>query len=226
MVQGAGYSAIGEPSQVQLVDLYQQEESRRPPALRIKNLQDDASPAPPPLVELTKPNSTSPPLREKLALENKLASLDLVHHANVPQSGCGEPWTVRVRIAGTKFVQWKNGVRECCCCLSLLQATANISSRSFHSILHVQAGLNPSALTVVDGELQITAMDRTSLVEAEEFTKWNETMTLTEMHPSDVHIAQVSDQGARHLPAQDGPGPSSNLTKRSVFVSEPFLFCT
>jgi hypothetical protein len=120
-----------------------------------------------------------------------------------------------VRIAGTKFVQWKNGVGECCCCLSLLQATANISSRSFHSILHVQAGLNPSALTVVDGELQITAMDRTSLVEAEELTKWNETITLTEMHPSDVHIAQVSDKGARHLPAQDGPGPSY-LTKRSV----------
>lgn len=222
-VQGTGYSVIGEPSQVQLGEPYKQEDRPRP--LRIDDLQDQGSPVPPPLPSQpqteTRTTSTSPPLHEKLALENKLATFEVVHRMNVPQSEGGEPWTVRVSIASTKLVPWKDGVRECCCCLSLLQATANISSRSFHSILHVQAGQNSSPLTVVDGALQITAMDRTSLVEAQEVTKWNETITLTDMHPSDVHIAR--EPGAHQLPDQDGPGPS--IFTKNGCASQPFSFC-
>jgi hypothetical protein len=186
---------IGEPAQVHLPVSNTQ---RSRPALRIDDLQDEGSPAlvhfPPPSQprsDFARTNSISPPLHEKLALENKLASIELVHQMGTLKTP-SEPWNLQVTIAGAKMVPWKIGVQECCCCLSLLQATANISSRSFHSISHVQAGQNSSPLTVVDGSLEIIAMDRTSVVRVEETTKWNETIILTEMHPSAVQIATSS----------------------------------
>jgi len=74
-----------------------------------------------------------------------------IYTASAPQARPHEAWTMRVRVAGTNRVPWKIGAKQCCCCLSLLQANANISSRSFHSILHVQAGQNMAPLAVVDG---------------------------------------------------------------------------
>ena len=149
------------------------------------------------------------PLREKLALENKLAAVEPLFpstHASAaflhaPQVVENKGWKMHVTIAGTKNLPSTKGMKECCCCVSLLKASANISSRSFHSILHVQAGQNRAPLAVVDDALEISAMNRTSLVrvsEASRTAEWNETVTLAKTHPAAVHI-----EGAPFPRAQD-----------------------
>ena len=168
---GTGYSIIGE-AQIQVIGQYQQH----------------AKPQCPPNNPLSRTNSATraPPLHEKLALENKLASTEMLQQINAQTPT--EHWKLRVTVASAKLVPWKNGTKECCCCLSILQPSVNISSRSFHSILHVPVGQNESPLAVVGGALQIRAMDRTSLVAIDETILWNETIILTEMHPAAVHV--------------------------------------
>ena len=175
----------------------------------------DHSPAPEPIQLIpSRPSSSAShctplPLREKLALENKLAAVEPLFpstHASAaflhaPQVAENKGWKMHVTIAGTKNLPSTKGMKECCCCVSLLKASANISSRSFHSILHVQAGQNRAPLAVVDGALEITATNRTSLVrvsEASRTAEWNETVTLAETHPAAVHM-----DGAPFPRAQD-----------------------
>ena len=207
-----GFSAIGEAN-VQVLEPNQQSQQSRP-LLQIHDLQDRGSPAPQrtpqvaamPTPALPRTRSTEPPMHEKLALENKLASLAAVQKMPKLQD-TREPWIMRVNVLQANLVPWKDGVEECCCCLSLLQASANISSRSFHSIQHVQAGQNISPLAVVDGALEITAMDRTSLVDTDKRTVFNQTVSLTEMHPAAVHVAGGTSPSAQELEAQ-GATPS------------------
>lgn len=204
-----GFSAIGEAN-VQELDS-SQKLSQHQRSLQIPDLQDQGSPSPQwaPSIgpshapSFARTRSTGPPMHEKLALENKLASLAAIQKTPIPtEQASNEAWIMRVNVIQANFVPWKKGADECCCCLSLLQASANISSRSFHSIHHVQAGQNTSPLAVVDGALEITAMDRTSLADTEERTRFNETLCLTEMHPSAVHLAGDTCPNAHELAAQ------------------------
>jgi hypothetical protein len=203
-LHATGFSAIGE-AKVQVLGPYQPQQHRAP--LQILDLQDQESPGPhsidsTPVQALARTRSTEPPMHEKLALENKLASLAAVQKTPIRTVGPKEAWTMRVNVIQANAVPWKKGADECCCCLSLLQASANISSRSFHSICHVQAGQNISPLAVVDGALEITAMDRTSLSDTEQRTRFNETLCLTEMHPAAVHLAGDALPSAHELVAQ------------------------
>ena len=58
------------------------------------------------------------------------------------------------------------------------------------------------AIAFVDGALEITAMDRTSLSDTEQRTRFNETLLLTEMHPAAVHLAGDALPSAHELVAQ------------------------
>jgi len=55
------------------------------------------------------------------------------------------------------------------------------------------------------GSLQITAMDRTSLADTSETSQWNECITLSDMHPYAVHVADAAMPSTLEMTPQGLP---------------------
>ena len=133
--------------------------------------------------------STPPPLKAKMELESRMMSgatrerfalpvlpeksspAPTTSPTRTPRLPGEDVWEMRVTVGKVRGIDWAEHRHVLCrkshgevhCCVSLLHADSNLSSRSYRSVQHVQVPdpSQESAATIVNGSLHVTAMART-----------------------------------------------------------------